>query len=70
MSTAGPRRLPRKIAFILAVSAVVLCLAEGLLRWLAPINLAGIQSAYVHDDELGIRLGDERLECTEPKRAP
>lgn len=60
MSADGSRRLlPRKIAFVLAVTAILLCLAEGLLRWLAPIHLAGIQSGYVYDDELGIRLAED-----------
>jgi hypothetical protein len=65
MSTDGPRRrLPRKIVFVVAVTAVALCVAEVLLRWLAPINLAGIQSAYVYDDELGIRLAED-LQATQ-----
>jgi hypothetical protein len=58
MSIDVRRRLPRKIAFTVALSAVVLCLAEVSLRWLAPIHFSGIRSAYVYDDKLGVRLAD------------
>ena len=59
MSTDGTRRrLPRRIAFVVVVFTLLLCLSEMLLRWLAPIHLAGIQSAYVYDGELGLRLKD------------
>lgn len=54
---AQPRRFPiRKAAFTLAVLTLLLCLAEAALRTWVPIHLTGIQSAYVYDDELGIRL--------------
>ena len=55
--TAGRLRF-RKAAFCLALVVLLLCLGESLLRSGAPIHLAGIQSTYIYDDELGVRLDD------------
>ena len=54
------RRWGRKALFTLLVVGALLFLAETALRTWAPIHLAGIQSTYVYDEELGIRL-DENL---------
>ena len=59
MTTPTARRLRfRKAAFCLALGVLLLCLGESLLRSGAPIHLAGIQSTYIYDDELGVRLDD------------
>lgn len=48
--------LLKKLAVGLAAAALAIGAAELLLRSFAPLHLAGIPQAYIHDSELGIRL--------------
>jgi hypothetical protein len=48
--------LVKRLALALAAIALAIAAAELLLRAFAPLHLAGIQRAYIHDPELGIRL--------------
>ncbi len=50
-----PRRRFALIGIGVSVSALVLALAELILRLVAPVHLVGFPGAYVYDAELGVR---------------
>ena len=55
--TTGPAKIPRrqKIAIVIASIVVALVLSELVLRFFAPIHLAGYVGVYQYDEELGVR---------------